>query len=141
MSYDLKIVNGDLSLKNGDLDVVVNQDKLIQDIMKIALTTAGSNIYNPWYGSFLSQTIIGSPLDTSITVSMAQNQLQNAIDNLKKLQQLQVANTIQQVTPDEQIAGIKEIRVNRGITDPREFDITIKVLSRTFRQSTINFTM
>ena len=34
MSFDLKIINGDFVLKNGDLDIITVQQKLIQDIIK-----------------------------------------------------------------------------------------------------------
>lgn len=141
MSYDLKILNGDFVLRNGDLDVVMGQNKLIQDILKICLTTAGANIYQPWYGSFVSKALIGSYLDTDITSAIAKNQLQNAIENLKKLQQLQLSEASQAVTLDEHIAGITEINVNRNAIDPRLFEVVVKVFSRAFRQSTVNFTL
>jgi phage baseplate assembly protein W len=141
MSFDLKIINGDLVLKNGDLDAVTGQAKLVQDIMKICLTTAGANIHQPWYGSFVSKALIGTALDASITADIAKNQLQNSLENLKKLQQLQLSDSLQQVTPDEHIAGITEIRVNRNQIDPRLFEVMVKVLSRAFRQTNVNFTL
>jgi phage baseplate assembly protein W len=141
MSFDLKVINGDLVLKNGDVDTVSGQSKLIQDIMKICLTTAGANIHQPWYGSFISRTLIGSALDTSITIDIAKNQLTNALDNLRKLQQLQLSNSLQQVSPDEHIAGITEIRVNRNQIDPRLFEVMVKVLTKSFRPTAVNFTL
>ena len=54
MSFDLKIINGDLVIKNGQLTTVVDSEKLIQDILKICLTEAGSNPMQPWYGSSIS---------------------------------------------------------------------------------------
>lgn len=140
MSFDLKIINGDFVLNNGDLDIITGKDKLIQDILKICLTTPNSSIYNPWYGSFISKTLIGSVLDTNITIDMAKSQLQNALENLKKLQQLQLANSFQYVSPDEHIAGIKEIGITRNNIDPRLFSVTIKVLNRSFKQVSANFT-
>lgn len=139
MSWDLLVSNGDLALNNGDLTTITGQQKLIQDILKICLTTAGSNIMQPWYGSFLSRTLIGSTLDTDITTTMAKSQLQNALESLKKLQQLQLMNTLQEVSPDEHIAGISDIQVNRNKFDPRIFEVLIKVLSRSFTQSTVKF--
>jgi len=139
MSSDLRIVNGDFILKNGDLEQITGQNKLIQDILKICLTAAGSNIYQPWYGSFISKTLIGSHLSTDITLTIAQSQLQNALENLKKLQQLQLNSTLQQVTPDEHIAGIKEVKVSRNQIDPRLFEVMIKVLNREFKQTIVTF--
>lgn len=139
MSFDLKIINGDFVIKNGDLDTITGQNKLIQDILKICLTTAGANIFQPWYGSFVSKTLIGSAFDTDITNSIATNQLQNSIENLKKLQQLQLSDTLQQITPDEHIAGITKIEVTRNTIDPRLFDVMVKVLSRAFKTTVASF--
>jgi hypothetical protein len=139
MSFDLKIINGDFVIKNGDLDVVTGQNKLIQDILKICLTTAGANIFQPWYGSFVSKVLIGSTFDTDMTNSITTNQLQNSIENLKKLQQFQASDTLQQVTPDEHIASITKIEVTRNTIDPRLFDVMVKVLSRAFKTTVASF--
>ena len=140
MSFDLKIVSGDLVLDQGDLRVVRDSEKLIQDLLKIALTSAGSNPLQPWYGSFISRTLIGSPLTTSIIVQVAQSQLQNAIENLRTLQQSQV-KSFQNITPDEQINSILDISINRNQNDPRVFDVRIKVLSKGFKPITTAFTV
>lgn len=130
MSYDLAIKNGDLVLgNNGDLQIVTNTEKLIQDILKICLTNAGSDPMNPWYGSFISRTLIGSVLDTTITVQVAQTQLQNALENLKSLQAAQV-KSFQKVSPAEQISAILNISIVRNAVDPRIFTVQIKVLSK-----------
>ena len=41
MSFDLKITNGDLVINNGLLTIVVDSEKLIQDILKICLILIG----------------------------------------------------------------------------------------------------
>ena len=139
MSFDLLVKDGDLVLNNGDVQTITGQNKLIQDIMKICLTTAGSNLNQPWYGSFISKTLIGNVLDVNITSTIAKNQLQSAIENLKKLQQLQLANSFQQITPDEHIAGIKQIDITRNTIDPRLFTVVVRVLNRAFTPTTVTF--
>ena len=143
MSYDLKISNGDFVLANGDLQTVVDSEKLIQDILKICLTTAGTNPLQPWYGSFLSRSIIGSPQHTTVLVQIAKSQLNTALDNLKDLQTLQV-KSFQVVSADEQIAVISNISIVRNQIDPRLFDVRIRALTKgrkpistAFRVSTI----
>jgi hypothetical protein len=140
MSYDLKIISGDLVLQNGDFQTVVDSEKLIQDLLKICLTTAGANPLQPWYGSYISRSMIGSPLGTSIVVQLAQSQLQNAIENLMTLQKAQV-KSFQAVTPDEQISAILDISIVRSSSDPRLFDVRIKVLSKGFKPITTAFTV
>ena len=43
MSFDIKIKSGDLVITQGQLQKVIDSEKLIQDILKMRLTTAGSN--------------------------------------------------------------------------------------------------
>jgi len=140
MSFDLAILNGDLVIAaNADLGTVQGNPKLIQDILKIALTQAGANALQPWYGSLISQSLIGSYLSSDITISVAQSQLQNAIQNLQNLQNLQVQSG-QTVTPDEQIAFINDISITRNPTDPRLYQVVISVLTRSFGSVSATFT-
>ena len=138
MSFDLKITNGDLVLNSGDLQKVVDSEKLIQDILKICLTTAGSNPLNPGYGSFISRTIVGNPLHTSILVQIAKSQLTSALQNLQTLQGLQV-QSFQRVSADEQLAAILDISVLQNTTDPRLFTVTIQVLTKGMKPITTAF--
>jgi hypothetical protein len=139
MSFDLKIVNGDLVINQGALRTVVDSEKLIQDILKICLTAVGGNPFHPSYGSFLSRTIIGSPLYSSVTIQVAKSQLNTCLTNLQSLQQIQV-QSFQMVTADEQIAAILDISIVQG-TDPRLFNVNIKALTKGFKPITTAFTV
>lgn len=143
MSFDLKIKGGDFFITQGKLSVVTDSDKLIQDILKMSLTTAGSNPIHPWYGSFLSRTIIGNPEQSSVVIQMSKTQLNNSLENLKTLQTMQI-KSFQRVTPDEQLGAILDISIVRNKIDLRFFDIKIKALTKgskpitsAFRVSTI----
>jgi hypothetical protein len=140
MSYDLKVSNGDLVLNNGDFRLVKDGEKLIQDILKIALTPTGGDPLQPWYGSFISRTLIGSPLGTNIIMQVAQSQLQNALENLRGLQQAQI-KSFQAVTPDEQLGAISDISIVRNTTNPTLFDVRIKVISKGFKSINTSFTV
>lgn len=140
MSYDLKITNGDLVISNGQLKKVIDSEKLIQDILKMCLTTAGSNPIHPWYGSFISRTIIGNPNYTSILVQIAKSQLTTALDNLKELQELQI-KSFQKISADEQIAAISDISIIRNQIDPRYFNVVIKVMTKGLKPLSTAFTV
>ena len=43
MSFDLKITNGDFTVKNGEISTVTDTDKLAQDVLKICITPNGTN--------------------------------------------------------------------------------------------------
>lgn len=138
MSFDLKISDKDLVIKNGSLQTVVDSEKLIQDILKICLTTAGSNPLHPGYGSYISRTLVGSPLYTSVLVQIGKSQLNAALENLKALQEEQVRK-FQRVSADEQISAILDISIVRNEIDPRLFSVRIKALSKGFKPITTAF--
>ncbi len=140
MSFDLKIAGGDFVIKNGDLQKVVDTEKLIQDILKICLTTAGSNPVHPWYGSHISKTLVGSVLDNPMLVQIAKSQLNSALENLKNLQNLQL-KSFQRMSAEEQIASIMDISVQRNQLDPRLFDIRISVVSKSLKPVSTDFTV
>jgi len=129
MSFDFKITQGDIKIgDDGDLAKVENTEKLIQDILKIATTRLGANQFYKWYGSPISNTLVGSVMDMEFTSTMASSQLQHSLEVLQKMQQEQIRR--QSVTPAEQLAAIKEVKISRNTTDPRYFRIKIFVLSR-----------
>lgn len=138
MSFDLKITGGDLVIKNGDLQQVIDSEKLIQDILKLCLTTAGTNPLHPWYGSFLSRTIVGNPMDSTMLLSISQSQLNTALENLKGLQELQLKN-FQRVSADEQLGAVLDISVGRNPFDPRLFEVNIKALTKGLKPITTAF--
>jgi hypothetical protein len=140
MSFDLKISKGDFVLNSGLLTTVVDNEKLIQDILKICLTTAGSNPVHPWYGSFISRTIVGNPLYNSVLVQIAKSQLNTALENLKNLQDLQI-KSLQNVSADEQISAILDISVIRSNIDPRLFNIQVTALTKGLKPITTAFTV
>lgn len=140
MSFDLKITNGDLVVTQGSLQTVEDSEKLIQDILKICLTDVGGNPLNPGYGSFLSRSIVGSALQTNVTVQIAKSQLNTCLTNLQYLQQLQI-KSFQKMSADEQLAAITGISVLRSAFDPRLFNVKISGMTKGFQPITTAFTV
>jgi hypothetical protein len=138
MSFDLKVISGDLVLQNGDLQTVTNSEKLIQDILKICLTEAGSNPLHPWYGSFISRTLVGNPNQTRMLAQIGKSQLNTALTNLQQLQNLQL-QSFQRVSAAEQLAAILNISVLQSQINPTLFNITVQVLSKGLTPVTTNF--
>ena len=137
MSFDLKLVSGNLSIKNGDFETVTSSDKLLQDILKICLTKAGSNPIFPWYGSFINQTMIGSVLDKKITIDYAKNQLTNSLTTLKQLQEKQ--SQYQSVSPDELIYTISNVSIVQNQYEPTLYSVLLKVVSKNFKTINTSF--
>jgi hypothetical protein len=138
MSFDLRVVSGDLALSNGDLLVCTDSTKLIQDILKICLTPCGADPVNPWYGSYVSRSLVGNVFGTSITVQLCQSQLQSAIENLMALQKVQIKSA-QPVTPDEILGSISNISINRSKSDPRLFSVAVNGTTKGFKPISTSF--
>jgi len=140
MSFDFRIINGDMKIgSNGDLDIVEDSEKLIQEILKIAHTPLGSNIFYPWYGSPISQSLIGNALDLEFVTTVASNQLQTSLENLQRLQQKQALE--QRVTPFEQLAAVKNVSITRNQIDPRFFSVVINVITKALSTVTTQFSV
>lgn len=130
MSFDLKIDKGDLVLTPaGDVKKVFNDEKLRQDLLKIILTPLGSNITFPWYGSPITSKVIGKALDPRILDLETQSALEYAINNLIKIQKLQVKDG-QYASPSEHIGQILDIRLEPSRFDARQYNISIAVSTR-----------
>lgn len=140
MSFDLKIVNGDLVINQGALRTVRDSEKLIQDILKICLTDVGGSPLHPSYGSFLARSVVGSAAQTNVIVSIASSQINTCLTNLQHLQQLQL-KSFQKVSADEQLAAITGISVLRSAFDPRLFNVKISCLTKGFQPVTTAFTI
>jgi hypothetical protein len=140
MSFDIKMKNGDISLKNGSVEKAELTEKLVQDILKMALTDVGSNPMIPWYGSLISKTLIGSTLEYDIVVQMAESQIQNCIQNIKKMQEIQLQSG-QNMSPEEQINAILNVSVERNAQDPRRYDVIISVLTKALTKVTTKFSV
>jgi len=137
MSFDLKLFGGDLVINNGDLAIVEDSDKLIQDILKLVSTQLGSNPFFPAYGSPISQALIGTS-DVIFAQDVAITQLQASIERLKDLQQDQIKNN-QIVTAEEQIAVIKDVSVKQARDDPRYYYVNLTVINKAFQSVPISF--
>ncbi len=140
MSFDFKIESGGVKIVDGELQIVEDSEKLIQDLLKICLTEAGSNYLNPWYGSYLSKTVIGLAEDPKIIIPLAKSQLTKAIENLKKLQDNQIKN-FQRLSADEQIASIKSIDIFQDSIKPGLYNINITVISKGYKAITARFAL
>lgn len=130
MSFDLKITNRDLEIgDDGDLKKVTDSDKLVQDILKMALTQIGSNPFFPWYGSPLGNSSIGEVLDYEMVAAINQDQLGQSLRMIQTLQTEQI-RLGQQMSAAEQLAAIKNIEIRRNVSDPRVYLVTIVAMSK-----------
>ena len=140
MSFDLKIVSNDLAINtDGSLQTVINNDKLIQDIIKAIITPLGSNKFFKWYGCNIGSRVVGQLLNALMTQIEIERSIQETLTNIIALQKAQAR--IQYVSAGESIAAIQEISVLRNNVDPRQFEIYVAVLTRKLTIAETTFEM
>jgi len=140
MSFDLKIEGGDIKLsRDGAVDIVFDNNKLRQDIVKILLTALGENKYHPNYGSEVGSLSIGSIPDPELVESDLRSSVYEAIRKLISLQNSQAKR--QFVTPGERIISVLNISVSRDVADPRLYSIFITVQTGAITTITENITV
>jgi phage baseplate assembly protein W len=138
MSFDLKLINGDLVVNNGDLAIIEGGNKLVQDVLKLISTQLGSNPFFPAYGCLITSVLIGTAYDEGFVQDIATQQLESALERLQDSQLEQLKNN-QIVTADEQIATFKNVRVVRYANDLRAFSVSLTVISKAFQSIPVSF--
>lgn len=129
MSFDLALINNDISIKpDGSLRLVTGTDKLKQDVIKIILTPLNSSKFHSWYGSSISDDMIGEiPAESALFL-----QISNSIsESLDRLRSLQLAQTTSQSTElAEMIASVRDISVQRAPDDPRQVNVVVSIIAK-----------
>jgi hypothetical protein len=132
MSFDFKLANGSFSLgPDGDIQRAYGQDKLSQDVVKIIATAVGSNLLHKWYGSGISDNLIGSGLKREFLEAEIIRSIGYSLQNLKALQEQQ-ERAGQILLPSEAIKSIEDISI-LPTNDPRAIGITIAIRTRSGR--------
>lgn len=130
MSFDLKLENGDIIIgQDGELKTVINEHKLIQDILKMLFTATGENKAHPWYGTQLLSKAVGNAHDLELLASEVVASIEYGINNLRTLQGMQEQDG-QFVTPREMIARVRDISVSLDQADSRKMVVSIQILTR-----------
>lgn len=129
MSFDLEIIDSDLKIKSdGSIKTVTDTAKLRQDIIKMILTSLGSNRFHPWYGCAIGESTIGKNLPENVLDMEIKSSIEQSLEKLKTLQSAQMAS--QRVSLAELIAEIGNIAAGRNPIDPRQVNITVAVLTK-----------
>ena len=126
MSFDLKITKGDIRINpDGTLEMVIDNPKLRQDIIKIMLTALGENKYHPTYGSDIGALKIGSIPSKALLEADLTRSAETAVRKIMSLQRAQAKR--QYLRPGEKIISILNISAERNDIDPRQYNVFISV--------------
>lgn len=140
MSFDLDLTNNDLGIKaDGSIRIVEKVNKLKQDIVKILLTPIGTMRFHPWYGSQITNDVVGNAIPDNILFHDLSTAVQESLSRLQTLQRAQ--STTQRVTMSELLGSVKDVMIQRNIRDPRQVNVIILVISKDFNAVEESFTI
>ena len=140
MSFDLKIINGDLSIsKSGNLNVVSTNNKIKQDILKILLTGQGENKFHPSYGSLVGNLELGGITDAIYVSRNIEKSVADAINKLITLQRYQAR--YQYISPSETIVSVKSVEAYRDKADPRMWSVFASVITQELNEVSESLTI
>ncbi len=138
MSFDFELNRGDLILSaSGDLSTVTDSNLLAQLVLKILNTPIGDDPFNPTLGSFLTASQIGSIPDHDIIAGHAESAIEQSLTQIQKAQAEQQVQ--QRVTDAEKIIDFRDVIVEQEATDPRQFNISVDVISADLTPITLSF--
>ena len=140
MSFDLALIDSDISLKtDGTVRTVEKSDKLRQDIIKIILTPLGSVRFHAWYGSSINEGTIGEVLPDNILFQDISTAITQSLLRLRTLQISQA--TGQRVSLSEMLGSIRDIAIQRNLSDPRQVNVLVFAISKDFNSMQETFTI
>jgi 2',3'-cyclic-nucleotide 2'-phosphodiesterase (5'-nucleotidase family) len=126
MSFDLRLNSGDIVLgADADFAIVTDGDKLVQDVIKMVVTPAGSNRFQQAIGSLINKRLVGKVLTAQNTITVLQSSVQETLLLLQKLQKQQAQT--QTLSPAETLVQINSIDVQRDSVEPRQLNVVLKI--------------
>jgi len=125
VSFDLRIENGDISFQNSQVEIVTNENKLVQSLVRILLTPRGGAKLRPYYGTNLGGVIAHPLIPDYIFITKIEDSIKEALDFLMYQQSLQAR--YQCVSPGEEIREILSVAVERSVVDPRQINVGIAI--------------
>ena len=128
MSFDLALNRGDISIGvDGDLRKIRNTSKVAQDVLKVLHTPIGSNPLTPNIGSEVTTLNIGVNVNEQFAESRVEASILKSLEAVQAIQKAQARQ--QEVTPEETILNLSEVTAARDSKDPRQYNITITVIT------------
>ena len=133
----LRIVDDITFGGTGKVNKVEQEDKLIQDLLKIVITSLKSNPFYEWYGTSLvsligSKIVNSTQLETRIT-----KEVTTAILNLKQMQKNQIAYQDKKIDPRELILRPIAVSTRQNPNDPTYFEV--RAVVQTVAGNTVEF--
>jgi phage baseplate assembly protein W len=143
--HGLKIENDFQYDSNGNLILVKNEEKLVQDIRKIVLTSLGSNPFHTWYGTSIPDLIGSKITNAGIVRSKIEGDIRTALNRYDDIQRKQIRAlgnlTNASVDARERFGQLLKLDVQQDFVEPTAYNITILFSNRSSELLTVNTTL
>lgn len=113
--------------KLGELITVVDEQKLLQDVLKFTIAVKGTNKANPWWGTILS-SYVGTARSSEYYKPRFKSEV---IDAGEKIKDLQIQQTQYQIVSDKEFfSHFEAMTVEQSDYDPNFYEINALVVSQ-----------
>lgn len=137
MSFDIKIISGDFSFDSqGRFNLVRDNNKLVQDVLKLINTTLGADAFVPNYGVSITNVSIGALTTANVIAQQLEAEILTGIQRIQ--QEQQSLEQQQLLTPAERIQNIDQVFVEQDEVDPRQYNIFIELTTQARTPITVN---
>jgi phage baseplate assembly protein W len=137
MSFDVAIVNGDLSIDDlGQLALVRDINKVAQDVVRVITTTKGSDPLNTSYGISSLTRAIGAMQATGTLAATLEAEITTSLNNL--IAEQDRLALIQTLTTAERIQQIDSVVVTLEPADPRQLNVAISMTLESLEPITLS---
>jgi hypothetical protein len=111
----------------GEVITVVDEQKLLQDVLKFTIAVKGSNKANPWWGTILS-SYVGTARSNEYYKPRFKSEV---IDAGEKIKDLQIQQTQYQIVSDKEFfSHFEAMTVEQSDYDPNFYEINALVVSQ-----------
>lgn len=108
MSQEIKLSLGDITIQNGKIQLLENEDKLIQQVSKTVITQKGGK-FNPDYGSNIINLIGRYSAGNEFLLPLIRKEIEDALSYYQSIQIKQ--ENIQSMSDEEVAVRIENINL------------------------------
>lgn len=127
---------------NGALVTVVNEQKLVQDLRKLILTSIGSNPFHRWYGTSVPNLIGAKITNSSFIRSKMESDIRQALNRYVDTQTKQIRALTgipnSSVDPREKFGQLLKLTVQQDAIEPTSYNVNITFTNRSNELLTVN---
>lgn len=118
--------------RNGKVIELRHENLLRQEVLKMIYTMQGTNVFHPWYGTVLVESIGTKILNGALVQSTIAADIQQGFKRWQSIKRQQEETVGQAVSDGEYPFALQGVSVRQSTRDPTVIFVTMNVQSRAF---------